>query len=312
MTPPRLTGLIAAPYTPFRDDGSLNPGRIADQAEYLAANAADGAFVCGTTGEGASLTTEERCEVAAEWVRVAPKGFPVIVNVGHTSSRDAARLAGHAAEIGAAAVACTAPYYFRPSGVRELVGFLAEVAAVAPRLPFYFYDIPSTTGVLLPTAAVLRQAAEAIPNLAGVKFSNPDLLSLQECVAAEGGRFNVLFGIDEFLLAALVLGADGAVGSTYNFAAPLYRRMRELFRAGDVVGARALQLKAATMIRTMIEFGGVRAGKAMMRMAGVDCGPVRPPLRRTSRDEERALLDRLMTDVPDVFPRALRLAGPPA
>jgi N-acetylneuraminate lyase len=302
MNAPRLTGLIAAPFTPFHDDGELNPGRIADQVACIAAHGADGAFVCGTTGEGASLTTEERSEVAERWVRAAGPNFPVIVNAGHTSARDAGRLAEHAQRVGANAVAATAPFYFRPAGVRELVAFLADIAAAAPRLPFYYYDIPSTTGVLLPTVEVLRRAGEAIPNFAGVKFSNPDLLSFQECVAADGGRFNVLFGIDEFLLAALALGADGAVGSTYNFAAPLYRRMRDLFAAGDAKAARELQLVSARMIRAMIDFGGVRAGKAMMRMAGVDCGPVRPPLRRMNRDEERTLIDRLKTEVPDVFP----------
>jgi N-acetylneuraminate lyase len=230
----------------------------------------------------------------------------VIVSVGHTGAREVGRLAEHAQRVGAAAVAATAPFYFRPAGVRELVAFLADVAAAAPRLPFYYYDIPSTTGVLLPTADVLRRAGDAIPNFAGVKFSNPDLLSFQECVAADGGRFNVLFGIDEFLLAALALGADGAVGSTYNFAAPLYRRMRERFAAGDTAGARALQLKSAKMIRAMIDFGGVRAGKAIMRMAGVDCGAVRPPLRRMGRDEERTLFDRLTAEVPDAFARGLR------
>jgi N-acetylneuraminate lyase len=305
MTPPRLTGLIAAPFTPFHADGRLNPERIADQAAFLAANGADGAFVCGTTGEGTSLMTEERLAVAESWVRAADR-LPVIVNVAHTSAREACRLAEHAGRVGAAAVASTAPYYFRPAGVRELVAFLADVAAAAG-VPFYYYDIPSTTGVLLPTAEVLRRGAEVIPNLVGVKYSNPDLLTLQECVALEGGRFNVLFGIDEYLLAGLALGADGAVGSTYNFAAPLYRRMRERLAAGDPAGARALQQRAAKMVRVLIDFGGVRAGKVMMGLVGVDCGPVRPPLRPVGPDERRALFDRLTAEVPDVFARPLAL-----
>jgi N-acetylneuraminate lyase len=298
-----LRGLIAAPFTPFDIDGRLNPDRIADQAAFLAANGADGVFICGTTGEGLSLTTDERLTVAECWMSTSRQ--PVIVNVAHTSTHEAARLADHAQSLGAAGVACTAPFYFRPVGVRDLVAFLAEVAAAASRVPFYYYDIPSTTGVLLPTAEVLRRAAEVIPNLAGVKFSNPDLLTLQECIAAEDGRFNILFGIDEYLLAALVLGADGAVGSTYNFAAPLYRKMRECVRSGDLAAARLLQHRSAKLVRVLIDFGGVRAGKAMMAMVGVDCGPVRPPLRLMGPEERRALYDRLMAEVPEVFAQPL-------
>lgn len=309
MTSPmtRFTGLIAAPFTPFHDDGRLASDRIALQQRFLQTHAVDGAFICGTTGEGSSLTFSERLEVAEAWLTAAGKDFPVIVNVADTSARSAAELAHHAASHGATAVACTAPYYFRPAGPGELVAYLAEVAAAAPEIPFYFYDIPSTTGVYFPTAEVLRRAATAIPNLAGVKFSNPDLLSLQECVQLDDRRFNVLFGIDEYLLSALVLGADGAVGSTYNFAAPWYARMREHLAAGDLAAAREAQSRSAAMVRILLEFGGIRAGKAMMRMVGVDCGPVRSPLRPMPPQEERSLFQRLQEAVPEVFAEPLRL-----
>lgn len=305
--PAPFTGLIAAPFTAFHADHSLNLAAVADQAALLIEGNVGGAFVCGTTGEGTSLTTHERQTVAEEWVRVAGKKLKVIVHAGHAGVADARDLAAHAQEIGAHAVATTAPFYFRPAGVNELVTFLAEVAAAAPKLPFYYYDIPPMTGVTLPTTEVLRRAAKAIPNLAGVKFSNADLLTLQECVNLDGGRFDVLFGVDEYLMAAVVLGANGAVGSTYNYAAPAYHRMLAAVAKGDLEAARREQFGSVQLVRALIDFGGLRAGKAILKMLGVDCGPVRPPIGPMTAEDEAALYERVKGL--EIFTRPLRLAS---
>lgn len=295
--------MIAAPFTAFRPNGDLRLETIAAQAALLRESDVVGAFVCGTTGEGPSMTTEEREAVATEWVRVG--GVAVVVNVASASSREASRLAAHAASIKAAAISATAPFYFRPSNVRDLIAFLADVAAAAPQVPFYYYDIPSVTGCVVSAAEVARRAVEVIPNFAGIKFSNPDLLTLQECVAT---GLDVRFGIDECLLAAVALGVKGAVGSTYNYAAPIYLRMLDKWRAGDTEGARLEQAKAANMVRALIDFGGLRAGKVAMKLVGIDCGPVRPPLRPTTADEERALFDR-WKPMADVVARTLHFVG---
>lgn len=299
----RFSGLIAAPFTPFHADGSLNLDRIPDLAALLRESNVTGAFVCGTTGEGSSLSTAERKSVAECWMQAAGDRLKIIVHAGHTSVPEARELISHAASIGAAAVAVTAPYYFRPAGAAELATFLAEVASAAPQLPFYYYDIPSTTGVLLHTTDVLRRAAKLIPNLAGVKFSNPDLLTFQECVQLDGGKYEVMFGVDEYLLAAVAIGATGAVGSTYNYAAPVYHRMLAAVGTGNLEIARAEQYGSAKLVRALIDFGGLRAGKAIMKLLGVDCGPVRSPLRPMTPEDERGLFERLQSL--DIFARPL-------
>ncbi len=296
-------GLIAAPFTPFQADGSLNLDLVPELATALVEANVRGAFVCGTTGESSSLSTAERKAVAERWMQAAGDKLNVIVHAGHTSAAEARELIAHSAAIGAAAVAVTAPYYFRPAAA-ELATFLAECASAAPKLPFYYYDIPSTTGVLLHTTDVLRRAAKMIPNLAGVKFSNPDLLTFQECVQLDGGKYEVMFGVDEYLLAAVALGATGAVGSTYNYAAPVYHRMLAAAGTGNLEAARTEQFGSAVLVRALIDFGGLRAGKAIMKMLGLDCGPVRTPLRPMSRDEEIGLYERLK-DL-DIFARPLK------
>lgn len=288
-----LSGLIAAPHTPFRSDGSLALDVIPLQARLLAHNGVAGAFVCGTTGEGPSLTSEERRQVAAAWMAARPPGLAVIVHVGHLSLEDARALAAHAQALGADAIATVAPSFFKPAAQAELVAWCARLAAAAPDLPFYYYTIPSMTGVSLSAADFLAAAEAKIPNLAGIKFTFENLMDFNRATTYAGGKFNVLFGRDEILLAGLGLGATGAVGSTYNFAAPLYLRIIDAFQRGDLAAARRDQARAIEFIGVLDRHGGLAAGKAAMKLIGVDCGPVRLPLRALTGADETSLRDGL-------------------
>jgi N-acetylneuraminate lyase len=118
-------------------------------------------------------------------------------------------------------------------------------------------------------------------------------------------EFDIVFGYDELLLAGLALGVKGAVGSTYNFAAPLYQRLLAAFERGDLETARRCQLQSVKMIRILQEFGFSRASKAMMRLVGVDCGPVRLPLRAMAEAEVRELAKRL--EGMEAFSRPIRV-----
>jgi N-acetylneuraminate lyase len=286
----RLKGLIAAPFTPFRKTGGLDLQAVEKLASSLVANKVSGAFVCGTTGEGVSMTTAERMKVAERWQACAGSKLSVIVHVGHTSLGDCRALAAHAQKIGAAAVGCMAPFCFKPSKAEDLAAFCAEVAAAAPGLPFYYYHIPCVTGVTVPAFDFLRAASGLIPNLAGIKFTHENLMDYAACVRFEEGRFDVLFGRDEMLLAGLAAGATGAIGSTYNYAAPVYHRVIAAYKRGDMAAAQAEQARANAMIAVLIRYGGMPpAGKAFMKAIGLDCGTVRLPLRPLSAVQEEAL-----------------------
>lgn len=275
----QLPTLIAAPFTPMTSDGAVDLDVIDQQAALLRRNGVAGAFVCGTTGESMSLTVEERMEVARRWVEGAPDGFRVVVHVGHTSLPAAKRLCAHAGEIGARGTGAMGPCFFRPRDVGALAAFCAEVASAAPELPFYYYHIPAMTGVDVRMVEFLEAAAGSIPNLAGVKYAHEDLADFALCCGFDGGRFDMLFGRDEMLLAGLATGAKGAVGSTYNYAAPLYLEILDAFDRGDLEKARALQRRAAEIVRVLLRYGGGPApGKAIMKLAGLDCGPCRLPL----------------------------------
>lgn len=276
----RFRGLISAPFTPFNADRSVNLNVIPTYARFLKQNGVSAAFVCGTTGEGLSLTLEERLAVAEKWVKSTDKSLPVIVHVGHTCLEDARKLTAHAEKIGASAVSALAPMFFKPRNIDELVDWCEAVASAAPTLPFYYYNIPSMTGVSLPVAEFLTKAQSRIPTLVGVKYTYEDFPDYTACVKVAGGRFDILFGRDELLLEGTKAGALGAVGSTYNYAAPIYLRIIEALKAGDEAKARVLQDTAIKMIAICNGMGvtHLAASKALMGMLGVDCGPVRLPL----------------------------------
>jgi len=291
----KTQGLIAAPPTPMDSEGELWLARVDKQAEMLARNGVAGVFVGGTTGEGPSLTVAERMALVERWTAAAAAaGLRVIVHVGHTSGRDSRTLARHAAQAGAWGIGALPPFFFRPRGLDELADWCVHVASAAPELPFYYYHIPSMTGVTFPMRRLLGAAAGKVPNLAGVKFTCEDLMDYALCRELDGGRFDCLFGRDEILLSALALGARGAIGSTYNLAAPLYRRLLAAFDAGNLAEARDCQRKSVAMIQAVERQGpGVVGFKEIMRMIGLDLGPVRPPLRPLTPEQSRALWNEL-------------------
>lgn len=273
-------GLIAASVTAFHSDGSLNLDFVAPMADFLSRRGVVGVFVNGTTGEAPSLSIEEREKQAEAWRVALPAGMKMFVHLGACALPDARRLAKHAASIGADAVAAMPPGFFRPAGVREVVSWCAEIASVVPDLPFYYYHIPVMNGVQLRVRNFLEEASSIIPNLAGVKYTFEGLDDFLLCREFEGGRFDMLWGRDEMLLAALAVGATSAVGSTYNIASPLYNKIIEAFQCGDLSLARKMQADSCRLIVQMQKTGSFfSALKHLLAMQGLPILPlVRNPL----------------------------------
>jgi N-acetylneuraminate lyase len=284
-----IAGLVAAPHTPFHPDGSLALEIIPSQARLLAHNGVAGAFICGTTGEGSSLTSEERRRIVETWAACRPPSLALIVHVGHLSLGEARAFARHAQDSGADAIAAVAPSFFKPTGVGELVAWCAQVAAAAPNLPFYYYHMPAMTGVGIAATDFLHAVNGQIPTLAGIKFTHENLMDFARAGEVADRKYDLLFGRDEILLAGLSVGARGAVGSTYNFAAPLYHRIIAAFDRGDREAAQRDQSRAMAFIDVLNRHGGLSAGKSAMKLIGVDCGPVRLPMRPLSNADESSL-----------------------
>lgn len=306
----KIEGLIAATFTPFEPNGELNLSIIPSYASLLVENGIKGAFINGTTGEGASLTFQEKKELIASWSGFNSTDFKVIAMISGTSQKEGIELANYAQEKGIYGISVNAPYYVKPNSVQQLVEFISPIAEAAPILPFYFYHIPVLTQVHLPMISLLELAGSSIPNFAGIKYTHTDLMEFNQCLRYQNSKFDILWGWDEMLLAGLSMGAKGGVGSTYNYAAPLYHDLIELFEKSDLDQAKKLQEKSIDMIALFSKYGGGTAGKAILKIIGLDCGDFRSPGKKLSpSDREALLLDLQNQDFFNYTMKSTSIAG---
>jgi N-acetylneuraminate lyase len=284
-----IKGLVAATFTALRPDGELNLDLIDKQAEGLVRRGVVGAFVCGTTGEGQSLSNDERRRVLERWCAVGGRDLKIIAHVGHVSLPEARSLATHAAKCGAVAIGAMPPYFFKSQNVDDILQCASEVASAAPQLPFYYYHFPSMSGIAISASELLHKGVERIANLGGLKFTDDNLMEFERCIAVSAGRMDLFLGREGMMLAGHCIGGRAAIGSAINFAAPIFRRLIKAFEAGDHAAARQAQARANAMLAIFVRFGGLRAQKAAMNMVGPDCGPCRPPLRALDARELAAM-----------------------
>jgi N-acetylneuraminate lyase len=288
----KLRGLVAAPFTPFDKKGKINSGIIAGYYNLLEKNGVSGAWINGTTGEGVSLTQKERQLQAAEWAKCfRDNGTVRIVDlVGGTCYSECIEQALFSKEAGMSAIAVLAPYYFKPD-CEKLAEFVTLIGESVPAMPVYFYHIPSMTGVSLPMIEFLDKISVMLPNFAGIKYTHDDLMDYMSCLNYKNGAYDMLWGRDECLLAALSVGARGFIGSTYNYAAPLYLSIINNFEQRKIEEARNLQLKSVGMISLLGKYGGISTGKAFMKYIGMDCGKFRSPVYNMPDDMYREFVE---------------------
>ena len=282
-----IEGLVAAPFTPMNYDGSINLSLIQAYYRLLKTNQIKGAFICGSTGEGVSLTNEEKQQITKAWADATANDpdFKIMLLVGGTCLADCIALAKYAAEVGIYAVSFTSPFYFKPADVKALAACCKLVADAVPGMPFYYYHIPILTGVAFSMAALLLEVKDTIPNFAGIKYTHEDFTDYLSCLHYNNGYYDMLWGRDETMLSALALGAKGAVGSTFNYIAPLYQKMIQAFEKGDLIVARNLQQQSINFIYLLGKYGGIATGKAYMKLLGLDCGGFRLPVENMAADQ---------------------------
>jgi len=274
-----LRGLVAATYTPMDDKGAVLFDRIGPMVEHLVTIGVEGLFPCGSTGEGLSLTTEEREQVTETLISANAGRLPVAVHVGHNSVRDACRLAAHAESHAADAIASIAPGFYKPNSAAELVSFLHEIALAASATPLFYYHFPARVSTNIALEEILELGL-GISNFAGVKYTHNDFDELGKCRERYAGRYDLLFGRDELFLKSLQHGFVDFVGSTYNHAIPIFLALRQAFEAGDDAECLRLQGVVDELLDLIISVPAFSGQKFLMEASGFDCGPSRCPLPR--------------------------------
>jgi len=281
----KFRGIIPAMVTAFDEDGEVSPERQRAVIRFMVEQGVHGLFVCGSTGEGILLSPEEREQVAEITVAEVAGQVPVMVHVGAPATRDSVRLARHAERIGAAAVSSVAPFYYKVG--QEAVFDHYRLIGAATSLPLYVYHIPMLTGVGMGMDDLERLLS--VPHLVGLKFTDTNFYVLRNLVELSEGRLEVLSGPDEMCLLGQIMGAVGAIGTSYNYMAKPFLQLYEAFHAGDWATAQEYQFRANAIIRILLGHGGLPAAKEILARRGVPCGPPRRPFRPLT-DEQRASL----------------------
>lgn len=289
--------ILNAVFTPMFSDGSLNYKRIPDLFQHCIRTGAEGIFLNGTTGECMSLSLQERLHLVEAWTeyrtQINRPDFKIFVHVGSCNLDEAAQMAEHAQNHGADGIAMVPTFYFRPKTLEELVEQCEYVAGAATDTPFYYYNIPSLTGVEFPMIRFLEIATKRIRNFAGLKNSATDIVDYQHCIHFAKDNYSLYWGTDEAFMMLYAAGNRRYVGSTYNYMSGLYQKMLKAHHAGDFESAVDLQGEADAIYRIILQYNGVGAGKEIMRLIGMDCGPVRRPLKAFTPAEGETLLRKL-------------------
>ena len=269
-----LSGVIPALLTPFSDQDLVDTGTLCALVEFLLGRGVDGFYVCGSTGEGLLMTEQERCTVVDTVIHQVRSRVPVIVHVGAPATSVSQRLAHHAREAGADAVASIPPIYYAVGRI-EIETHYRRIAA-ACGLPLYLYNIPNATQVNLEGGLICDLVKGGVAQ--GLKYTSYDQLNFRKVIEFCGDAINVLAGPDEMFLPFLVMGAHGGIGTTYNLMPELFVDLYAAWAGGDLQKAQQLQYQIDRIILVLGKFGVIPAVKAALRLRGLDCGGPRAPL----------------------------------
>lgn len=274
-----LAGLHAALLTPYDGEDAVYEPCLRRLVGFVRAQGVDGLYVGGSTGEGLLQSVDERLAIF-ETVADATSGAALIGHVGAVSTRDAMVLARGCAALGYDAVSAIPPIYF-PHRKDAIAGYYEDILDAAGGTPLILYNIPAMSGVTF-TLDDLARLLE-LPGVIGIKQTSGDMYQMEQLRRAFPDTL-LLNGYDEVILAGLVSGADGGVGSTYNIMGARYRRLAEALRGGDAAGAATLQAACNTVIDELVRVGVFPGLKYLLHRLGVIGTPCcRRPLPTLSR-----------------------------
>ena len=273
--PENLKGIFPALMTAFKDDEarSLDCEKIIRHCRYLADNGVNGLYVGGSSGEMVLQSTAER-KALLEAVMEAVEGrnMTVIAHVGSMSTADTLDLARHAESVGAHALSSVTPLYYKYS-VREVMHYYERIAGETA-LPVIIYNIPALTGMTLNKDQLGDLLS--IPNIGGMKFTSSDFFQLERLRTDFPDKI-FYNGSDEMLLSGLAAGADGGIGTTYNYQPSRILGVYNEFHKGNMAKALEYQAKANETIAKILKYGVLPSCKMIMKLNGMDYGTCREP-----------------------------------
>jgi len=283
-----LKGIIPALLTPFTANNRINEQALIRLIKLNLEKGVDGFYVGGSTSEAFLMSLEERKYILDIAVQECKGKCSIIYHIGSIGTDQAIELGQHAEHAGVDAISAVAPFYYHFSA-EEIKRYYYDIVNRV-HLPMIIYNFPASSGVTFGIEDLLAFFQDR--RFIGIKHTSSDFFFLER-LKQRRSEILAYNGFDEMFLAGLIMGADGGIGSTYNFMAEKFIQIRKVFEAGDVAEARRIQADANEIIAAIVKIGVLPAEKEMLNLMGLDFGECRSPFRQVT-EEEREWLQSLL------------------
>lgn len=290
-------GIMPALISPVNEDGAIREDALRKLVSHLSTTGITGFYLCGATGEGIAMDSARRMEIVEIVKDTAPSSMKLINHVAAGDLATAKKLARHSRKIGMDGIASVPPFFYQYDE-KGIIDYYKALSDASDGLPLLIYACP-LAGTPLPPSTIEKMLD--IPSFVGLKYTNPNYFAMRELKKIDNGNINIINGPDETCLLGLMMGADGAIGSTYNNMPRTFVGIYNAFISGDWQRARELQFKASDAIAVYLKYNVLAAVKALLTWQGFDVGEPNAPLPRISQAQKDALIAELKSmDFPEI------------
>lgn len=288
-----MGGFFVAAITPFDAQGRFNPDALHRIMDKTIAQGASGFLIGGSSAECPLLSHQERMEgLEAAAAYAHRKDTKLIASVAALSTDEAVEYARAAERLGYDAMISTVPYYYK-FGMKNIARYFRTLAGAAD-VPLMLYNFPGNTGVELDIYDADIRTMLTDGTIAGVKQTSLNLHQMER-IRSLNPELVIYGGFDEVYIGARMLGADGAIGSTFNFTLPLFMRIEAAYAAHDIPLAQELQRRANDIMEALVSCSLFPSIKHIMKVQGIDCGECRAPFPALT-DEQKAHIERVVAE----------------
>lgn len=288
MKKPLFSGVCTALVTPFLD-GKVNYPMLETLLRRQMEAGIKAVVICGTTGESATLSDEEKLEMFRRAKAYAGDRLCIIAGTGSNDTAHAVQLSKEAQLVGADAILVVSPYYNKATPDGLVAHYMSIAHSV--KIPVILYNVPSRTGVDVPVSVYKRLSP--IPNIAGVKEATTSITKIAQILAQCPRDFTVWCGNDDMVTAEMALGAKGVISVLSNVLPVETAAMTDAALAGDFDTAAAIQCSMLPLIEALFCEVNPIPVKAAMKLVGYDCGGCRLPLTAMAKENHQRLAELL-------------------
>lgn len=276
----KYQGIFTALLTPFDKNNRVNEKELEKLVKFNIEMGVKGFYVGGSTAEAFLLSTDERKQIM-DVVKTTAPDSTLIAHIGSIDERVATELALHAEKTGYDVISSVAPFYYKFS-FEEIKNYYYRLAD-ATALPMLVYHFPAFSGVNMGMNEMKQFLND--DRFIGIKYTSNDFFTMEQCKTNFPDKI-VYNGFDEMFLAGLSMGANGGIGSTYNFMANKFVEIQKLFEAGDIKAAQTIQKEANHIITILCQIGVMQAEKEVLNQLGFDFGVCRHPFGEPTAEQK--------------------------